>query len=265
MKIIIDAGHGGHDNGASGKYSKEKDNVLKVGLRLKQLLEQAGHTVKMTRSTDVYLTLNQRSAISNQWKADFFISLHNNAATNLSASGFETFIFNGRVSSTSIKAQQAIHKAVSNELKIRDRGMKRANFAVLRNTNCASILMEYAFISNSDDEQVLINKIEQMAVSTAQGIINYFGGKPIPSNQVASTHKPSTPKKEEDEEMKFSSPSLKEETELTLSSKARRDLIVDFAVKNGAHESWLEKHKNNKMTEHDYLALSAMTVVNLTK
>lgn len=85
------------------------------------------------------------------------------------------------------------------------------------------------------------------------------------SNQVASTHKPSTPKKEEDEEMKFSSPSLKEETELTLSSKARRDLIVDFAVKNGAHESWLEKHKNNKMTEHDYLALSAMTVVNLTK
>ncbi|MEK4025544.1 N-acetylmuramoyl-L-alanine amidase family protein [Sporosarcina sp. FSL W7-1283] len=179
--IVIDAGHGGSDGGAGGKYTNEKDNVLKVALRLKTLLEQAGHTVKLTRSTDVYLTLSQRAKLANQWRADFFISLHNNSAKNKQASGFETFIYNGQVSSKTIQFQKSVHKAILNELKIRDRGMKRANFAVLRETNMASCLIEYAFISNDEDENLLMNKVEQMARSTAQGIVNYVGGKNIPT------------------------------------------------------------------------------------
>lgn len=191
--IVIDIGHGGGDPGAIGKYTNEKDNVLKVGLRLKTLLEQSGHTVKLTRSTDVYLTLGRRSQLANQWKADFFISLHNNSAKNKQASGFETFIYNGKVSAKTIQLQKYVHRAISNELKIRDRGMKRANFAVLRTTEAPAVLIEYAFISNDDDEKILMNKVEQMAISTAQGIINYIGGKPVkptsPTQNVIANNK----------------------------------------------------------------------------
>lgn len=273
MKIVIDAGHGGvqrgsirGDSGAVGKYSYEKDNVLKVALRLKTLLEQAGHTVYMTRSTDVYLTLSERARAANRWKADYFISLHNNAASNRSASGFETFIFNGKVSANTVKFQQCIHKTVSNELKIKDRGMKRANFAVLRETSMPSVLIEYAFISNDDDEHVLINKIEQMAITTAQGVVNCLGGNPIPSNTVASTAKPKKPseppKKERNvDDMIFSSPSLKDETKLTLNSKTRREMLMAYINANGGNKIWQEKFDKKEMTNDDLMALIMKIVI----
>ena len=69
--------------------------------------------------------------------------------------------------------------------------------------------------------------------------------------------------KEGDDEVTFSSPSLEAETELTLSSKARRTMIVEAAIKAGAHESWREKHENREMTEGDYLGLAAKAIIDL--
>src|SRR5690625_6695284 len=66
-KIFIDAGHGGHDPGAVGSRSKEKDNVLKVAKRLKILLESHGHVVIMSRSTDVFIPLSERARMANAW------------------------------------------------------------------------------------------------------------------------------------------------------------------------------------------------------
>lgn len=145
-KIFLDPGHGAHDPGAVGKNSKEKDNVLKVGLRLKTLLESAGHTVKMSRSTDVFIELSERASMANAWGADYFISLHNNSATATSATGFETFIFNGAVSAATYKLQASIHNAIASKIGIRDRGMKRQNLAVLRESAMPAVLIEYAFI-----------------------------------------------------------------------------------------------------------------------
>src|SRR5690625_3871858 len=80
-KIYLDPGHGGHDPGAVGKRSKEKDNVLKVAKKIKVILENYGHTVKLTRSSDVFVSLSNRAKLANDWGADVFVSLHNNSAT----------------------------------------------------------------------------------------------------------------------------------------------------------------------------------------
>lgn len=197
-KIFIDPGHGLHDPGALGKYSTEKENVLKVGLRLKALLEAAGHEVKMSRSTDVFVSLSERARMANAWGADYFISLHNNAAVS-SASGFETFVYNGTVSAKTLSFQKSIHESIATKIGIRDRGRKRANYAVIRETRMPAMLIEYAFISNADDESILINKVEQLAQWTARGITAYAGGsvkpaaKPQPPNPA-----PTTPKETDD-------------------------------------------------------------------
>ena len=192
-KIMIDPGHGGSDPGAVGSKSKEKDNVLKVAKKLKTLLEKYGHTVKMTRSTDVFISLSQRANMANSWGADYFISLHNNAASS-SATGFETFVYNGGVSQKTKQFQNAIHSAIASKIGIRDRGKKSANFAVLRQTKMPAVLVEYAFISNPNDEKILINEVNKLAELTCDGIIDAIGGT-IKAKPSKPKVKPSTPKK----------------------------------------------------------------------
>src|SRR5690625_1353986 len=192
-KIMIDPGHGGNDPGAVGSKSKEKDNVLKVAKKLKTLLEKYGHTVKMTRSTDVFISLTQRANMANSWGADYFISLHNNAASP-SATGFETFVYNGGVSQKTKQFQNAIHSAIASKIGIRDRGKKSANFAVLRQTKMPAVLIEYAFISNVNDEKILINEVNKLAELTCDGVIDAIGGT-IKAKPSKPKVKPSTPKK----------------------------------------------------------------------
>lgn len=176
-KIMIDAGHGGHDPGAIGSRSKEKDNVLKVSKKLKTLLEKHGHTVELTRYTDIFLNLSERARMANKWGADYFISLHNNSAVNRNATGFETFIYNGKVSEKTVNFQKFVHDEIAKHIGIRDRGKKRANFAVLRETKMPAVLIEYAFISNIEDETILIEKADELAKWTCNGIIKAIGGK----------------------------------------------------------------------------------------
>jgi N-acetylmuramoyl-L-alanine amidase len=91
--IVVDPGHGGKDPGAIGKSkgTKEKDMCLDTGLRLQKLLEAQGHTVYMTRTTDKYVPLGDRTKFANQKKADLFISIHYNANNSSSPHGFETY------------------------------------------------------------------------------------------------------------------------------------------------------------------------------
>ncbi|WP_439648016.1 N-acetylmuramoyl-L-alanine amidase family protein [Belliella calami] len=93
-KVVIDAGHGGRDPGALGSYSKEKDITLKVALQVGKYIEENLPDVEViyTRKTDVAIDLKERPNIANRNKADLFISIHCNAATNRSAYGTETFV-----------------------------------------------------------------------------------------------------------------------------------------------------------------------------
>ena len=94
-RIVIDPGHGGHDPGAQGKGITEADLVLDVALRLeKLLLKLPGTTVLLTRRTDDFVGLQERTAIANREGADLFLSIHANANSNLEASGVETYFLN---------------------------------------------------------------------------------------------------------------------------------------------------------------------------
>ena len=95
-RIVVDPGHGGHDPGAVGHSGlQEKDVVLSIGLKLREKLkEELGVDVVMTRSTDVFIPLEERTAIANKVNADLFVSIHANAAPNRNASGIETYYLN---------------------------------------------------------------------------------------------------------------------------------------------------------------------------
>lgn len=243
-KIFIDPGHGAHDPGAVGKHSKEKDNVLKVGLRLKTLLEAAGHTVKMSRSTDVFIALSTRAQMANSWGADYFVSLHNNAAT-ASATGFETFIHTHTQSKTA-GFQSAIHAAIAGKIGIRDRGKKRANYAVLRETRMPAVLIEYAFISNAGDESILINKVEQLAQWTAQGITAYAGGTVKPA---ANPTPP--PESTQKQEIKLYKPSASAITNSTATVLRR----LEQKAENPLDPQWREKLLKGELTDSDAIGL----------
>ena len=106
LTVVLDPGHGGHDTGAVGPTGlMEKDVVLDLALRLRRLLQQRlGLRVIMTRTEDVFIPLQERTAIANRAKADFFLSLHMNGATKRGAGGFETFYFTREPSDSDARA-----------------------------------------------------------------------------------------------------------------------------------------------------------------
>lgn len=106
LTVVLDPGHGGHDTGAIGATGlREKDVVLDLALRLRRLLRaRLGLRVIMTRTEDVFVPLQERTAIANRAKADFFISIHVNGASKRDAVGFETFYFTREPSDSDARA-----------------------------------------------------------------------------------------------------------------------------------------------------------------
>jgi N-acetylmuramoyl-L-alanine amidase len=180
-KIIIDAGHGGHDTGAIGPTKLyEKEVTLAVAKYLKTELEKQGAIVKLTRGSDIYLTLQERVDISNTSDFDAFISIHANSSTSRSAHGTETYFnteynFNGPKSAVLAKYVQ---DALIKDLKTYNRGQKAANYYVLKYNNLPSVLVELAFISNPAEESMLRSDLvrRKAAMAIAEGVKNYFNG-----------------------------------------------------------------------------------------
>lgn len=164
-KIVLDAGHGGNDPGAVGNGLKEKDLTLNIVKGIQKYLNDnyEGHEIKLTRSNDRYLTLSQRAKIANDWKADLFVSVHINSG---GGTGYEDFIHNNLTdSSNTAKLRNVFHnEVVKNQSFWKNRGKKKANFAVLRETKMSAILSENGFIDTKADSDKLksdshLNKI----------------------------------------------------------------------------------------------------------
>lgn len=172
MKICIDAGHGGKDAGAVGKY-KEKDLNLKVALKLGEILKNSGQEVFYTRQTDVFLELADRVKISNNANVDIFVSIHQNGAENKSARGVETFCNTGSTKG------KVLAQYVQNELvKLNytpNRGVKEANFYVIKYTKAPAILVECGFVTNEQDADFVNQNIDNIALAIAKGIGKYLG------------------------------------------------------------------------------------------
>ena len=180
IRIFSDAGHGGSDSGATGNGLLEKDVTLKLSKYFAEILTQdyKGVVVKQSRTDDRFLSLSARADKANDWGADYFISFHINAF-NGSANGFESFIYNGSVSNNTKKYQDIMHEEIMKVNDLSDRGQKRANFAVVRETAMPAILTENGFIDNKHDAKKLKDNdyLYKVAKAHAKGVARIFNLK----------------------------------------------------------------------------------------
>lgn len=177
VKVFINPGHGGTDPGAVGNGLREKDIVLSIGKKIVELLKYYDVQVKLFRSNDTFYSLDRICKEANDWKADLFVSVHVNAG---GGTGFESYIYNGSVSSKTRTYQNTIHDEIMKKISnVRDRGKKRANFAVLRGTKMPAILTENLFIDTKADAAKLKDSkfIDAIAKGHANGIIRALGLK----------------------------------------------------------------------------------------
>ena len=206
-RIVIDAGHGGHDPGAQGNGVNESELTLDVAARLTRLLQkQPGVEVVMTRDTDVFVPLEERTAIANREGADLFLSIHANASRNPKAHGVETYFLNfatnpdaeavaARENSTSGRAMHSlpdIVKAIALNNKIdesrdfadivqrsmvrklgprnkqlRDLGVKQAPFVVLIGASMPSVLAEISFVTHRQEGTLLKSTAYRQQIAEA--------------------------------------------------------------------------------------------------
>ncbi len=173
--VVIDAGHGGKDPGASGNGIVEKNLVLDISSLTKKLLENAGYNVIMTRTTDEFLELSQRASIANNSNADIFVSIHGNSF-NGSAKGIETYWYDKYESKKSEELAKSIQQELISETKSSNRGVKKGNFHVIRETKVPSALVEVGFIDNKDEAKKLKQSSykENVAIGIVNGIKKYF-------------------------------------------------------------------------------------------
>lgn len=178
---LFDFGHGGSDSGAVNGTRYEKNDVLKMGLDVRNILIQNGENVNCTRTTDKTLSLSERSSMENKGSYNYFVSFHRNSATNKTALGVETYIFEkgGVREELAKKVQNALVK-----IGFIDRGVKTANFHVLRQTKCSAILIEIGFISNDVDNSLFDSKYSEIVQAIANALLEQVGKKVIASDVV---------------------------------------------------------------------------------
>ena len=192
---MIDPGHGGHDPGAQGSSLSEAELVLDVALRVEKLLQQVpGVEVILTRRTDEYVPLPERTALANREGADLFLSIHANANANIAARGVETYFLNfaSTMSAASVAAREnaasgqamsalpdflkaialnnkiaesrdfavTVQDAMVERLRksnktLKDLGVKQAPFVVLIGAAMPSVLAEISFLTNTQEEKLL--------------------------------------------------------------------------------------------------------------
>lgn len=168
--IVIDPGHGGSDPGAVGIGGiEEEDIVLDISLQVSSLLERQGAEVVLTRTSDRTVELAPRVDLAERSGADYFVSIHANAAT-VNANGVETFYF-----SSGADLAQSIQDSIIDSTGMIDRGIKQARFFVLTQTSMPSVLVEVGFVTGNQDVALLSNSRfrSQMAEAIARGILNY--------------------------------------------------------------------------------------------
>jgi N-acetylmuramoyl-L-alanine amidase len=168
--VVIDPGHGGFDRGGiPGQSVPEKMVALDTALRLQKLLQRAGLRTVMTRTTDVFVPLSVRSAIANAQPDAIFVSIHYNAARRSSARGIETYSENNRGAVLAGRIQRQIITRVSTE----NRGIRSAEYYVLRNCRLPAVLVECGFLTNPVEAQQALTAEyrQQVAEQIAAGII----------------------------------------------------------------------------------------------
>ncbi len=171
--VVIDAGHGGKDPGATSYLGHlEKDIVLQIAKRVAANLRQRGVEVIMTRSDDTFIELEERAAIANRANADLFVSIHADSNHDRLHQGFTLYIARS-ASEASRRAGRQLETAMS-RIGIPSKGLRTADYRVLVRTQCPAVLVEAGFLSNPNEAAMLLDGgyQERIASAIADGIVN---------------------------------------------------------------------------------------------
>jgi len=177
--VAIDPGHGGKDPGAIGATGLvEKDVVLDVGLRLREALHRQSVRTVMTRETDVFVDLADRVAIAMRSGATVFVSVHANATTRGVIRGVETYYLRPH----SLLLATWVQEELGRSLGIPDRGVRTANFKVLRDSPVPAVLVEVGYLTNVEDEALLRTAAfrQRAAEAIARGVARFVSHVPAP-------------------------------------------------------------------------------------
>lgn len=179
--IVIDAGHGGKDAGASSAdypSYKEKTLNLSTAILVDHYLHRMGYRTTLTRDQDIFIPLQQRAQIANETNSNLFVSIHYNASPNIDASGVEVYYFDekGERTTDSEKLANSILEKVISETEAKARGARKGNFAVIRETKMPAVLVEGGFLTNPSERSKILNKNyrQRIAWGIAKGIDSYL-------------------------------------------------------------------------------------------
>ncbi len=185
LRILVDAGHGGQDFGTYSTKAPvihEKDLTLATALMLRDHLQKLGYEVELTRKKDVFIPLLQRVDIAHKKEADLFVSVHYNSAPSAEAHGVEVFYFDSKADPRRSGASKQLATSVLGSLTSathqKARGVKSGNFAVIRETQMPSILVEAGFLTNEGEVGRLRNSryLNRIAWGIAEGVDAYLKG-----------------------------------------------------------------------------------------
>jgi len=174
--IMLDPGHGGENShdyvGAGG--TREKELVLKISLKLKKSLEGVGAEVHLTRNKDEYVPLSHRAQMANKIRPDFFISIHLNGYANPSIHGCEIYCYRSDKESKSLA--KSIMANLTKDKEILDRGIKIADFYLLREVNVSSMHLELEYITNPEVEKKLNDEsyLDKIVDRIKDGFVEYY-------------------------------------------------------------------------------------------
>jgi N-acetylmuramoyl-L-alanine amidase len=175
--VVIDPGHGGHD---PGEYPRgvlpEKFWTLQLGLRLQKRLAQGGFHPVLTRTSDVFIPLDTRVAISNRQTNTIFVSIHFNAGRKRDIHGIETYCYTAR----SADLAKLVHSSILQIPGAADRRVHTAAFHVIRKNAFPAILVEGGFLTNSTEAKRIGSPayLDALTERIYQGIVRYRGSEP---------------------------------------------------------------------------------------
>ena len=181
-RICIDAGHGGNDPGAVYNGRKESDDNSALGQAVAAELRRHGVIVDETRTADVTVSLNERSTFENRQSYDYFISFHRNAFKPEQAKGMETYTYLNPGAKAKGLAEKIKTALVG--VGFTNRGVKAANFHVLRETKAQAVLVEVGFIDNTGDNQLFDGKRDEIVVAITGVVLEQLGIKYLSPTQV---------------------------------------------------------------------------------
>jgi N-acetylmuramoyl-L-alanine amidase len=164
--VVIDAGHGGHDNGGQWGKVYEKHLALDTAARLELKLKRLGYQTVMTRRSDYFISLPQRVSTANRCKNAIFVSIHYNYTWKQQVSGLETFYHNAEGK----RLAQYVQSSLIRRTRSVDRSAKYARYYVIRNCTLPSILVEGGFVSNTAERNRM--KSGFFRDSIAQGVVD---------------------------------------------------------------------------------------------